>query len=49
MIERGDRIAVEITIASPEWSGPVSVYKEQAQLSDFAIAVCSSWGRAFFA
>jgi hypothetical protein len=27
MIEQGDRIAVEITIASPEWSGPVSVYK----------------------
>jgi hypothetical protein len=27
MIEQGDRIAVEITIADPEWSGPVSVYK----------------------
>jgi ketosteroid isomerase-like protein len=27
MIEEGDRVAVEITIANPEWSHPVSVYK----------------------
>jgi hypothetical protein len=27
MIEQGDGIAVEITIANPEWSGPVSAYK----------------------
>ena len=27
MIEQGDRIAVEMAVANPEWSEPVSVYK----------------------
>jgi ketosteroid isomerase-like protein len=27
MIERGDRIAVELTIVNPEWAGPVTVFK----------------------
>jgi len=27
VIEQGNGIAVEITIANPDWSGPVSVYK----------------------
>jgi ketosteroid isomerase-like protein len=27
MIEEGDRVAVAVTIESPEWSGPVEVYK----------------------
>ena len=27
LIEDGDRVAVELTILAPEWSGPVSVFK----------------------
>ena len=27
LIEDGDRVAVELTIVAPEWSGPVSVFK----------------------
>ncbi|HEY3185117.1 MAG TPA: nuclear transport factor 2 family protein [Gaiellaceae bacterium] len=27
MIEDGDRIAVEVTVLAPEWSGPVTLYK----------------------
>ena len=26
-IEEGDRVAVEVTITDPEWSGPVKVFK----------------------
>jgi ketosteroid isomerase-like protein len=27
MIEQGERVAVEITVVNPDWSGPVSVFK----------------------
>jgi ketosteroid isomerase-like protein len=27
LIEAGDRVAVELTILAPEWSGPVSMFK----------------------
>jgi SnoaL-like domain len=27
LIEAGDRVAVEVTVLSPEWSGPVTLYR----------------------
>jgi ketosteroid isomerase-like protein len=27
LIENGDRLAVEVTVLAPEWSGPVTLYK----------------------
>jgi ketosteroid isomerase-like protein len=27
LIEEGDRVAVEITVLTPEWSGPVTLFK----------------------
>jgi ketosteroid isomerase-like protein len=27
MIEQGDRVAVEFTVANPDWSGPVTLFK----------------------
>ena len=34
LIETGDRVAVELTLLSPEWSGPVTLFRVFTFASD---------------
>jgi ketosteroid isomerase-like protein len=34
LIEAGDRVAVELTLSAPEWSGPVTLYRVFTYLPD---------------